>query len=74
MGYVAWQKNPELMKNHAVPDSCCLKPNVPECGFGIFQEHDNRKMADYVKQIHVHGCVGAVRAVLKVMPSISIYK
>ena len=49
----------------AVPDSCCLKP-TKGCGKDLFNKHSLKKMAEYVKKIHVHGCLHAMDKVLKV--------
>ena len=49
----------------AVPDSCCIRP-TEGCGRDIFRGHNLKKMAEYVKKIHVHGCLHAMEQVLKV--------
>ena len=49
----------------AVPDSCCIRPREG-CGRDIFRGHSLKKMAEYVKKIHVHGCLHAMEQVLKV--------
>lgn len=64
LGYMAWEDNAELMKVAAVPDSCCLVPTTG-CGHGIFKDHKLKKMAEYVKKIHIHGCLEAMEQVLK---------
>ena len=48
-----------------MPDSCCLKP-TKGCGKDLFNKHSLKKMAEYVKKIHVHGCLHAMDKVLKV--------
>ena len=62
---MVWNTNKQLEKYHAVPDSCCLK-REPGCGVDIFVKHDLEKMAEYVKRIHVHGCLRAMTNVLQV--------
>lgn len=62
---MAWEDNPVLEPFKAVPDSCCLRP-TEGCGRDIFREHSLKKMADYVKKIHVHGCLYSMEKVLKV--------
>ena len=58
-----WQKNIALA-GKGVPDSCCLEgSSAPGCGQGIFNQ---RKLDEHVTKIYVHGCVGAVKSVLKV--------
>ena len=62
---MAWEGNPILQPFHAVPDSCCIHPREG-CGHDIFKAHSLKKMAEYVKKIHVHGCLHAMEQVLKV--------
>ena len=66
---MAWEDNPVLEPFKAVPDSCCLRP-VEGCGRDIFKDHSLKKMAEYVKKIHVHGCLQAMEKVLKVTNNI----
>ena len=70
LGYLVWHKNPDLAKDQAVPDTCCLDVvTTPGCGHGIFvDQNSGRKMVETVRQIHVHGCVRAVESALKVLP------
>ena len=69
LGYTVWQKNVALAGKSgqtaaAVPDSCCLEgSSAPGCGQAIF---NHRKLEEHVTKIYVHGCVGAVKSVLKV--------
>ena len=65
LGYMAWEDNDVLQPRKAVPDSCCLHP-TEGCGKDIFKGHSLKKMAEYVKKIHVHGCLHAMDQVLKV--------
>ena len=65
LGYMVWEQNPGLSVNDAVPDSCCLEPEK-DCGFGIFENHSLKRMSEYVKKIHVHGCLRAMEYVLQV--------
>lgn len=64
LGYMAWEDNHILKPSKAVPDSCCLKP-TKGCGKDLFNKHSLKKMAEYVKKIHVHGCLHAMDKVLK---------
>ncbi|XP_059084591.1 CD63 antigen-like [Tigriopus californicus] len=64
LGYMVWQTNKQLQAHHAVPDSCCLK-RKRDCGYDIFVKHELIKMSEYVKKIHVHGCIRAMEYVLK---------
>ena len=66
LGYMAWEDNAMLQPLKAVPDSCCLRP-TEGCGKDIFRDHSLKKMAEYVKKIHVHGCLHAMEQVLKVI-------
>ena len=68
---MAWEDNVILQTSKAVPDSCCLHP-TEGCGEGIFKDHSLKKMAEYVKKIHVHGCLHAMEQVLKVLNVFSI--
>ena len=44
----------------------CLKQK-PGCGHAIFEKHNvKKKMHEYVKRIHVHGCIAAMEYTLKV--------
>ena len=63
---MAWEDNVILQNTQAVPDSCCLRP-TEGCGKDIFKNHSLKKMAEYVKKIHVHGCLHAMEQVLKVL-------
>ena len=66
LGYMVWEQNPELSRNYAVPDTCCVEPEA-DCGFGIFENHNLKRMSEYVKKIHVHGCLRAMEYVLQVL-------
>ncbi len=70
LGYMAWEDNKILRPFNAVPDSCCLI-QTSGCGHDIFKDHSLKKMAEYVKRIHVHGCLHAMDQVLKVSQNIS---
>ena len=44
-----------------------LKKLLGGCGHGIFEKHNvKKKMHEYVKRIHVHGCIAAMEYTLKV--------